>query len=73
MRMQFERGRSGPGPLHGYVGDQIFDQLTNPRRAVDVGEDFQQVTGCHERLLTASRSSVLYLYAMVAVATRTPL
>src|SRR6516165_10159200 len=47
--MQIERARSGPSALQIDVLKVVFDQLADPRAAVDMRYDLQQEIGCFER------------------------
>jgi hypothetical protein len=41
MGVKIERARSGPGTFEIDIFQVIFDQLANPRRAIDVRYDLQ--------------------------------
>ena len=71
MGPQIERRRSGPGAFHGDVFEPVVDKLKNPRAAVDMRNDLQEVVRLSERSGNGLQSAALCLYPIVPVATRT--
>src|ERR1700740_1609727 len=43
------RPRAGPSALHRHILEIVFDQLANPRRAIDMRKDLQEEAGRGER------------------------